>query len=110
MSSPFALMAQQLAAAAAAMDRERRADHCQPRQNPHKGMLRRDSVTHRVYRELLLSYPSPLQAWELRQSCQAGRGAVAWAVRFLRKLGRIDCLSDDGRHLHYLRYRARIEI
>lgn len=103
----FALMAQQLAAAAAAMERDRE-DVRPSRPNVNKGRLIYGSVTYRVYRELLGAYPHTLQAWQLRTYCRAGRGAVAWAVRFLHEAGRIECLPDDGRHLHYLRYRARL--
>lgn len=79
------------------------------RPNPHKGMLQHGSATYRVYRALLAVYPTPLQAWELRRYCGSGRGAVAWAVRYLKGIGCIECLPDDGRHLRYLRYRARVE-
>lgn len=104
--SVFALMAQQLAAAAAERDKQ----EVRPaRVNHNKGRLIYGSVTYLVYRELLGAYPYALQAWQLRTHCRAGRGAVAWAVRFLKDAGCIECLSDDGRHLHYLRYKARLE-
>lgn len=103
MPTVFESMAMQLARCAA----QPHPNACRP--NPHKGLLLPGSATYRVYRTLLAVYPTPLQAWELRNRCGSGRGAVAWAVRYLRNIGCIDCLPDDGRHLHYLRYRARVE-
>lgn len=106
MTSPaFAMMAQQLMDYA---EHTRRECGCLSRPNVNKGRLIYGSVTYRVYRELLGAYPHALQAWQLRTYCRAGRGAVAWAVRFLKDAGCIECLPDDGRHLHYLRYRARL--
>jgi hypothetical protein len=103
----LAMMVNELMQAVEAQDGASR-EMARQRERRSRGLAHPGSVTFRVYRELLCAYPHALQAWQLRSHCRAGRGAVAWAVRFLKEIDRIECLPDDGRHLHYLRYRARL--
>ena len=104
--NPFTVMVNELMQAVEA--REGACSQARQKERRSRGLAHPGSVTYRVYRELLCAYPHTLQAWQLRAHCRAGRGAVAWAVRFLREIERIECLPDDGRHMHYLRYRARL--
>ena len=74
--------------------------------NPFPTGIREGSTTDRVLAELLRVHPQALDHGQLRMRCQAGRGAVSWAVRYLAALGKIDILPDH-RQVQYKRYRAR---
>jgi len=74
--------------------------------NPFPRGIRDGSATDRVLAELRRVAPQALEAGQLRHRCQAKRGAVAWAVRYLEEKDLIEKLQDP-RSTMYLRYRLK---
>ena len=73
--------------------------------NPLREGIRQGSTTDRVLRVLVGARPGVRTAGDLRRACNAGRGAVDWALRYLAQHGMVKCLPD-GRQTNYRRYRA----
>lgn len=73
--------------------------------NPFPRGLRPGSATDRVLQELRRVAPDPLEAGQLRMRCAIGRGALAWAVRYLVETGEIRTIPHP-QHPQYLRYAA----
>jgi len=76
--------------------------------NPFPKGMERGSATWRAYVALLAVYPATLTCNDLRRSCHAGRGAVAWALRYLAERGAIQKYPHP-RHAAYYLYRAVLE-
>ncbi|MDD5387874.1 MAG: hypothetical protein PHD37_00905 [Gallionellaceae bacterium] len=66
------------------------------------------SATWRTHVLLLAAYPRYLTCHELRQGSGYGRGAVAWALRYLAERGAIQKYPHP-RHAAYYLYRAVLE-
>lgn len=77
--------------------------------NPFPQGVREGSATDRVLAELRKSAPQALTHGQLRARCNAGRGAICWAVRYLESIGLIVKVSDTRRHQAYRRYRLKVE-
>lgn len=76
--------------------------------NPFPCGVQKGSVTDRVLKELLRIHPRTLNHGQLMDRCNAGRGAVSWAVRYLQEQELIESLQDL-RQSTYLRYRAIVK-
>jgi hypothetical protein len=73
--------------------------------NPFPRGIVTQSATYRVYYMLLIAHPHELSCESLRLGCRAGRGAVAWALRYLTHKGAVQKLPHP-RHAKNLVYRA----
>lgn len=76
--------------------------------NPFPSGIRRGSTTDRVLAELVRAHPESMTAGQLRANCEVGRGAVAWAMAYLRSHGLVQAVQDP-RQCNYRRYRATPE-
>lgn len=74
-------------------------------QPPRRHGMLPGSTTTRVLAELRGAYPKPLRHGELMQRVAASRGAICWAVHYLRKHGLIEPIPRLSRP-PYLLYRA----
>lgn len=72
--------------------------------NPFPNGVLAGSTTDRVLAELRRAAPMALEAGQLRARCNAGRGAVSWAVAYLIETGEISAVTDP-RNPQYRRYR-----
>lgn len=100
-------LAEMFASAAASADAARLEAQRPPWPlNPFPKGFHPGSTTDRVLQELLRVAPAPLEAGQLRFRCNASRGAVAWATRFLIELGKIEQIHDP-RNPCYRRYKAK---
>lgn len=95
---------QDFVAAAAASDPSPRPLRFNPRP---PGVIVPGSGTDVVLR-LLREAPGTMSRAQIIWRSGKGRGAVDWALEYLRSQGLID-VFPDGRNLRYLRYRARKE-
>lgn len=73
--------------------------------NPFMPGIRAGSVTERVLVELKREAPKALEAGQLRFRCNANRGGIAWAVRYLQHQGLIEQIPDP-RSPCFRRYRV----
>ncbi|MBP9714647.1 MAG: hypothetical protein KBD60_13325 [Sterolibacterium sp.] len=71
--------------------------------------VRSGSVTSRVLAALQAKHPLWMEHFELLEACQATRGAVSWAVRYLGTCGDVMAVASV-RHPLYLRYRWVAEV
>lgn len=76
--------------------------------NPFPPGIRAGSATERVLAELRRAAPQALSHGQLKARCNAGRGAISWAVAYLADAGIIVKVPDNTRtHISYLRYRLK---
>lgn len=73
--------------------------------NPFPQGIRSGSVTDRVLAALRQESPKALEAGQLRFRCNANRGGISWAVRYLQHQGLIEQISDP-RSPCFRRYRV----
>lgn len=77
-----------------------------PKQRYERPMLRgmkTGCTTERVLLALFASSPKPLTHGELKSATHARRGAISWALLYLKDKGWIE--SNETMRAHYLRYR-----
>jgi hypothetical protein len=73
--------------------------------NPFPPGIREGSATSRVLAELRRVAPQSLESGQLRFRCNANRGGIAWAVRYLAHQGLIEQIPDP-RSPCFRRYRV----
>lgn len=95
---------QLMAASASAAHREAAAGQACPWH--FQTGVRPGSVTDRVLIELQRAAPQALEHGQLRARCNAGRGAVSWALHYLQHTNQIEGVHDY-RNPQYRRWRIK---